>query len=292
MIELTPVQIARFHQDGFLILEHFIDPADARRVAGRFERMFRGDFETGLYPDEWNWHEGRDRPDLARQICNGWKSDHTVASLVLRAEIGRLCAQLAGWPGARLAQDNIIWKPPGAKPLGFHQDDSYNGWIDPPHMLTCWIALDDTSAAGGTIEYVRGSHKWPVSPPIKQFHAPEDYRKELRDAAAQVGLTPELVPVEVPAGGCAFHDGGTWHGSDANRADKPRRSAVSHCMSSAATFHPTKVSYIYNRYKRAGDTAMDESFFPILWTQEGDRTAFLDDYMRRGSAAGMVKAAE
>ena len=292
MIELTQPQVERFRADGFLILDRLIDPADAARVAARFERLFRGEFETGLYPDEWNWREGRDKPDLARQICNGWKADYTVASLVLRAEIGRLCAQLAGWPGARLAQDNIIWKPPGARPLGFHQDDSYNGWIDPPHMLTCWIGLDPTTAAGGTIEYVRGSHIWPVSPPIRQFHAPADYRKELMEAAAQVGLTPEIVPVEVPAGGCAFHDGGTWHGSDTNRAARPRRSAVAHCMSSAARFHPTKVSYIYNRYKRVGDTAMDESFFPILWTQAGDRTAFLDDYMRRGSAAAAARAAE
>jgi len=292
VIELTQPQVERFRADGFLVLDRLIEPADAARVAARFERLFRGEFETGLYPDEWNWREGRDKPDLARQICNGWKADYTVASLVLRAEIGRLCAQLAGWPGARLAQDNIIWKPPGARPLGFHQDDSYNGWIDPPHMLTCWIALDPTTAAGGTIEYVRASHRWPVSPPIRQFHAPADYRKELMEAAAQVGLTPEIVPVEVPAGGCAFHDGGTWHGSDTNRADRPRRSAVAHCMSSAARFHPTKVSYIYNRYKRVGDTAMDESFFPILWTQAGDRTAFLDDYMRRGSAAAAARAAE
>lgn len=295
MIELTPEQIARFDADGFLILDRFVDPADARRVAARYERLFRGEFETGLYPDEWNWREGRDKPDLARQICNGWKSDYTVASVVLRADVGRLVAQLGRWPGARMAQDNIVWKPPGAKSLGFHQDDSYNGWIDvpgSPHMLTCWIALDDTSAAGGTIEYVRGSHKWPVSPPIRQFHAPDDYRKELRDAAASVGLTPEIVPVEVPAGGCAFHHGGTWHGSDRNRADKPRRSAVAHCMSSDARFHPTKISYIYNRYKRFGDTAMDESFFPILWTDAGYRTAFLDDYMRQGSAAEVSRAAE
>jgi ectoine hydroxylase-related dioxygenase (phytanoyl-CoA dioxygenase family) len=286
MIDLSPEQIARFHADGFLILERFIDPADAKRVAARFERLFRGEFETGLYPDEWNWREGKDPPHLARQICNGWKSDHTVASVVLRPEIGRLCAKLAGWPGARLAQDNIVWKPPGATAFGFHQDDSYNGWIDvprPPHMLTCWIALDDTTAAGGTIEYVRGSHRWPVSPPIRQFHAPDDFRRELREAAAAVGLTPEMVPVEVPAGGCAFHHGGTWHGSDSNRSDGPRRSAVAHCMSSAARFHATKISYIYNRYKRVGDTAMDESFFPILWREDGYRTPFLDAHMRRGS---------
>jgi ectoine hydroxylase-related dioxygenase (phytanoyl-CoA dioxygenase family) len=289
--ELTPQQVQRFHDDGFLIVDNFISPALAERIASRFEGLFRGQFESGLHPDEWNWREGRDRPELARQICNGWKSDFSVASLVLRPEVGQLCAQLAGWPGARIAQDNVIWKPPGATPFGFHQDDSYNGWIDPPHMLTCWIALDPTSAKGGTIEYVRGSHKWPVSPPIRQFHAPEDYRKELMDAAAKVGLKPEIVPVEVPAGGCAFHDGGTWHGSDSNRDDRPRRSAIAHCMSSSAKFHPTKISYVYNRYKRVGDTEMDESFFPILWRQDGYRTAFLDDYMRRGSAAE-ARAAE
>jgi ectoine hydroxylase-related dioxygenase (phytanoyl-CoA dioxygenase family) len=142
------------------------------------------------------------------------------------------------------------------------------------------MALDPTSAAGGTIEYVRGSHKWPVSPPIKQFHAPDDYRRELKEAAAAVGIDRiDLVPVEVPAGGCAFHHGGTWHGSDTNRATRPRRSAVTHCMSADAKFHPSQVSYIYNRYKRVGDLTMDESFFPILWREDGYRTPWLEGYV-------------
>ena len=113
LTEFTPEQIARFDADGFLIVERLIDPDWAARVAGRFEDLFRGRFETGLYPDEWNWQEGRDGPDRTRQICNGWKSDYTIAGLVLRAEIGRLIASLARWPGARIAQDNVIWKPPG-----------------------------------------------------------------------------------------------------------------------------------------------------------------------------------
>ena len=286
MIQLTDDQRRRFAEDGFLILDRFVEPAQVARVVERFEPLFRGQFETGLYPDEWNWREGRDPADRTRQICNGWKSDRIFASLVLRAEVGRLCAELAGWPGARVVQDNVIWKPPGAKPLGFHQDNSYADWIDPPFMLTCWMALDATSAAGGTIEYVRGSHKWPVSPPIRQFHAPDDYRRELREAAASVGIEKlDLVPVEVPPGGCAFHHGGTWHGSDTNRAAKPRRSAVTHCMSSEAKFDAKGISYIYNRYKRVGDLAMDESFFPILWRQDGYRTPWLDGYMAGGDAA-------
>jgi len=65
-------------------------------------------------------------------------------------------------------------------------------------MTTCWIALDPTTAAGGTIEYVRGSHKMAVSPPIKQFHARRIIAKEMRDAAARWLGGARLVPVEVP----------------------------------------------------------------------------------------------
>jgi len=61
-----------------------------------------------------------------------------------------------------------------------------------------------------------------------------------------------------------------------NRADRPRRSVVAHCMDSESQFHPTNVSYVYNRYKRHGDLAMDESFFPILWRKDGYRTSWLD----------------
>lgn len=39
---------------------------------------------------------------------------------------------------------------------------------------------------------------------------------------------------------------------------------------------------IYSRYKRVGDTAMDETFFPILWTAEGHRSPFIRAYLEHG----------
>jgi ectoine hydroxylase-related dioxygenase (phytanoyl-CoA dioxygenase family) len=283
MLRITPSQVEQFQSDGFLILEQFLDASEVATAQSRFEPLFRGEFETGLYPDEWNWRDGRDPPDHTRQICNGWKSDRTIARIVLKEEIGAICATLAGWPGARIGQDNVIWKPPGGKALGFHQDDAYCRWVVPPGFVTCWMALDDTSGAGGTLEYVRGSHRWGVFPKSGHFHAPQDYRQALAEAAASLGTTFEVVSVEVPAGGCAIHAGGTWHGSDQNRTSAPRRSVVTHCLSSAARFHPTEVSSIYSRYHRVGDDTMDESFFPILWTRSGYRTPFLASYWPDGS---------
>ena len=162
MISLTQEHFDLFNRDGFVTVANVLDRAAIAKARERFEPLFSGRFQTGLYPDEWNWRMGRDREDLTRQICNGWKSDLTIASIVLRADIGKAAAELRGWPGARIGQDNVIWKPPGTKPLGFHQDDSYNKWIVPGEMLTCWITLDDTRAHQGTIEYVaaRTAGRW------------------------------------------------------------------------------------------------------------------------------------
>ncbi|CAN5312083.1 hypothetical protein BH10PSE7_BH10PSE7_21230 [soil metagenome] len=282
-IQIGPSDIDGFNRDGFVIVPDVLTAGEIEKARARFEPLFSGKFETGLYPDEWNWRMGRDAPDLTRQICNGWKSDLTIASVVLRADVGKACATLRGWPGARLGQDNVIWKPPGTKPLGFHQDDSYNKYLVPPEMMTCWITLDDTRADQGTIEHVRGSHLWPVAPPIKQFHAPDDPTTDLRVAAGDRPV--DIVPMVVKAGCAVFHHGRTWHGSRDNRGNNPRRSVIAHCISSEATFHPTNISYIYSRYRRANDTAMDESFFPILWRDDGYRTPWLDGYIADGRAA-------
>ena len=102
------------------------------------------------------------------------------------------------------------------------------------------IALDDTSAEGGTVE-----------------------------------------PVGVKADGNAFHGGWTWHGSDINRRDVARGSVVAHCMSRETRFHPTRVGYIYSPYKRLGDDTMDESFFPLTWRDDGNRSPFIDPFVAR-----------
>ncbi|MEM7423201.1 MAG: phytanoyl-CoA dioxygenase family protein [Pseudomonadota bacterium] len=276
-MELGAREIAMFQTHGFVIIERVLDRATIAAARARFEPLFSGEFVSGLQPDEWNWRPGSPA-DVTRQICNGWKADPAIADIVLRADIGRACARLRGWPGARINQDNVLWKPAGGRALGFHQDESYQTWITPSEMVTCWITLDDTSADGGTIEYIDGSHLWPLAPPIAQFHAPDDPLAEMRAAAQAAGVeTPRIVPIEVPAGSAVLHHGRVWHGSRRNGRDLPRRSVVAHCMSSAARFSDAGSSPIYGRYRRAGTDAMDEAFFPILWREDGYRSGFLAD---------------
>jgi ectoine hydroxylase-related dioxygenase (phytanoyl-CoA dioxygenase family) len=270
-------QLEAFERDGFLIVEEgFIDDDTVERLRERFDRLFAQQYETGIRPDEVNWVAGRDPEDLTRQICNGWKADPAIAEQVLAERTGRLAAELIGWDGVRLLQDNCIWKPPGTKSLGMHQDGSYLDYLVPPEMVTCWIALDDTSAEAGTITYAAGSHRWPRSPENRgEFHAPADWLAPLERARPDEDEL-RLVPIEVKAGGASFHHFNTFHGSGPNTAAVHRRAIISHLVPAEAEFHPRNVDPVYSRYRRVGDTAMDESFFPVVWARDGGRSAWLD----------------
>ena len=273
----TDEQLQHFDRDGFLVVpEGFVDDATVERLRGRFERLFEGDYETGIRPDEVNWVSGRDPEDRTRQICNGWKADTAIAEQVLSERTGRLAAELIGWDGVRILQDNCIWKPPGTKSLGMHQDGSYLDYLVPSEMVTCWIALDDTSAEAGTITFARGSHRWPRSAENRgEFHAPPDWLEPMRRAAPE-GEEVELVPVAVKAGGASFHHFNTFHGSGPNTATVHRRAVISHLIPAGARFSSDAVDPVYSRYRRVGDTTMDESWFPVVWTRDGGRSAWLD----------------
>jgi phytanoyl-CoA hydroxylase len=247
-----------FWDDGFVVVHNVIPQSVAVELRQRFEGLFRGDFESGVYPDEWHWREGISLPDAPREIVNGWKCDSLVSSVVRSPALGRLVADLMQWPaGTRLAQDDVLWKPPGAGGVGFHQDAAYISEQFRPekgNCVTCWIALDDADDETGVVEYARGSHRWPQPGTVPAaaaatatltsgagsastasvFHGQKDVHASVRQAAAARGITPdqlELITVPVPTGSCLLHHQDVWHGSRANvSSSRHRRALVAHLL--------------------------------------------------------------
>lgn len=283
-IDLSAADVAGFREHGFVIKERVLDSQFVFALQASFPRLFAGEFETGSYPDEWYWRENMSLPDVTRHMGNAWKSDLTVAQLVLSEVLARAAAMLAGWSGVKLGQDTLWWKPPQARSVSFHQDTSFMNFLDPCRTMTCWVALDDTHRDAGTLEYVPGSHLWPVTPIPSEFHARDDYRAPVRAAASQAGLTdPEPVFVEVPAGSVAFHAGEMWHGSGVNRSsERMRRSIGIHLLHPDVRFSDRKGGYIYRRYQLTGSPELNESFFPVLWRADGYRTEWIARYLESG----------
>jgi hypothetical protein len=73
-------------------------------------------------------------------------------SIVRSKELGRAVAELAGWEaGARVANDQVWAKPPGAAPITFHRDSAYFDFT-PSDVVTVWLALDSMSIYGNNLD--------------------------------------------------------------------------------------------------------------------------------------------
>ena len=282
-IHISTEEAERFAESGWLLKTGVLDSHLIEELHQRFDALFHGTFATGVTPDEVNWQFGKSDPSLTRQICNAWKADRSIARVVLDESLGGAVAQLTGWPGVRIFQDNVLWKPRGARSIGFHQDNAYIRWLKPREMISCWMPLDDTYTDGGTMEVVPGSHRWTPMEPSGAFHAPDDYRAPLNAAAAVNGVHAETVPVLATQGSISFHHGWLWHGSNHNQSDHDRRVLVLHAISSEAEFVPAYlhegVGPIYGRYRRLTDNRLDENFFPVLWHGQQGRSPGLAAYL-------------
>lgn len=276
--QLTQVQIDQFQTQGFLILEKFLELDLVEQIDDRLDPLFATQLETGVYPDEWHGRPGLSQPNATRQMSGLWRCDRTIASVSLSAEIARLNATLAGWTGGRLATDSCWIKPPNAPEVLFHRNNTAVACFNPSTMITCWIALNNVT----TLEIVPGSHQWQCSDRFQFLHAPEaDYRQPLWNAAIEAKINqPEILPVELPQGGCIFLHGGLWQGSGRNTTGLTSRSFTVSTLPVEVSFrsHSSSHGYIFSRYQKIGSDEVDESFFPILWTQNGDRTSMLKHY--------------
>jgi hypothetical protein len=127
----------------------------------------------------------------------------------------RLLAALAALYGdlACLFKDKLIFKPPGVKGYGLHQD--WIGWPGfPRSFLTVLVPLDRADADNGCTEVFPGYHKnGTLSPEDGNYH---ELSTDLIDESRGVNL-------ELDPGDIAIFGGFTPHRSAPNRSDRWRR---------------------------------------------------------------------
>ena len=94
---------SQLHSKGYVpTTSQLLSLETTAMIKDRMERLFHGQFETGVYPDEWHWRAGISKPNVTREICNSWKADRGIASIVLDEKIGRFIASVMGWPSGEL----------------------------------------------------------------------------------------------------------------------------------------------------------------------------------------------
>jgi hypothetical protein len=279
-VDLTADQIRTYREDGFLIVEDYIPPDRIELLRERLDRLFEGEFDSVVVPDEYVWKKGRDDPSLTRQLGNIWRSDPHIAEEAFSQQTARHVGQLQGVDSIRILQDMALVKPPNARALGVHQDGAYDTFIDPVEFTTVWTTLDDTEADAGTLVYLRGSHQWGKFPAVT-FHDPEDWLADFRDLVDVPEDQIEFVPIVVKAGTCVFHSPWIWHASgNSKRADVTRRTYIRILFPGDSTHHPDIKNRFYSRYFGFEEYEFDERFFPLLWSENGYRSPWVDRYVK------------
>src|ERR1051326_7533737 len=116
-------------------------------------------------------------------------------------------------------------------------------------MLTAFIPFHDCDEQMGTITMVDGSHRWREvgTDDTATRHFAErdrqDLERLLQHNAAHNGVEVTKVPMVIPKGHMSFHHCRTYHGSGANRSDRPRR---------AISLHLQDGGNEYRRFELAG----------------------------------------
>jgi ectoine hydroxylase-related dioxygenase (phytanoyl-CoA dioxygenase family) len=224
-----------FQRDGFVVLSELVLDAqqlDAMRDA--MDRVYAGDFETGVPPRADHWRPGDDRRAMRKSDFT-WKANRTIASVALSPRLGEIAAGLLQCETVKIWGDQLLWKPGGGHEeanIGWHQDYWYWRLASEPRMLTFWIALDDVDESNGCMQFIPGSHGCGLLESGNYFDRNRDAQTKALEAQ---GLAMTPISCHLRAGHASAHHCLTLHGSGPNRTERPRRSLAVHMMDGSLT---------------------------------------------------------
>jgi len=234
MMMLSKEQVDQFWEDGFLVVENLLDDEEVKTILDHAEWVASGNTE----------HISRDRlqveprvsageakaasyQDSLRKMSHLAFNDKVFESHARNPKILDVIESLLG-PDIKLYQDQFFMKPPrvGSR-QPYHQDMPLGFHIEPPAMVSCWAALNDSTIENGCLWMLPGTHKFGIIEKSKW----QEYEKQ-----SLKGDLPAERPVDLKAGSCSFHHGLILHSSRPNLTDQRRRGYATHYVSAKCRY--------------------------------------------------------
>lgn len=285
--QVTPEQIDRYRQDGFLVIDRLLDDTELaawRRdydaaVAERSDtrvphRRDRPEQLAELTPEQRAGYEYYDRVFTQKVFL--WRTSEAMRRRILDPELARLAAELEGVDAVRVWQDQALVKEPWGHPTAFHIDGPIFAF-DTPHCASVWVALDDATLTNGCLAYLPGTH---LDRSSQNAAIGTDLGALFQANPGWAGIEPRFCPV--PAGGAVVHNGFIAHGAGANMTPGRRRAMAVVYMADGATFdrpdgRSWEGSWAWSKEERAryrpGDRLDHDEQFPLVWSRTADAGA-------------------
>jgi ectoine hydroxylase-related dioxygenase (phytanoyl-CoA dioxygenase family) len=285
--QVTPEQVARYRDDGFVVLDRLLDDAElaewraafdeavAERAGSRVpHRPDRPEAVAAMTPEQRAGYEYYDKVFTQKLFL--WRSSERMGRLVLDPGLARLAADLEGVDAVRVWQDQALVKEPWGHPTAFHIDGPIFAF-DTPHCVSIWVALDDATLSNGCLGYLPGTHKVRS---MRNAAIGSDLGGLFEANPEWSGIEPRYCPI--PAGSAVAHNGFIAHGAGANMTPGRRRAMTVVYMADGATFDRADGSawdgaWAWSREERAryrpGDRLDHDEQFPLAFARAAGAAA-------------------
>jgi len=265
---LTAAQLARYRQDGFLVLPGFVPAARCQELRERALQLAREHVPSPERATVFRADGASPHAAAEYFLTSGeaircfFEKDAFDASGALRAE-AHLClnklghamhdldpvfdafsrtpelaavAADVGMEQPLLLQSMYIFKQAriGGEVV-CHTDHTYL-WTEPPSVVGFWFAIDDATTENGCMWALPGGHRLPVKARSRLDAAGTATTMEVLDPAPYP--SEGLVPLEARRGTLVLLHGALPHLSGANTSDKPRHAYTIHAIDGRAHYLP------------------------------------------------------
>lgn len=260
--QLSPQQIQQYQDNGFLVIENFLDAAELQRwrqatdeaVADRLAGP--GELTNQRGPQDYY-------TQVFTQCIRLADTNPAMHELIFDPRLGELAGTLAGVDGVRIWHDQALIKPPYGNPTAWHLDNPY--WSFTSHQaISIWVALDDATLANGCMWYLPGTHHTARFENVGIGMNMRDIFKIYPEWE-----TIEAVAAPAPAGSAVLHHGLVAHGAGANMTPRPRRAMTCGYMPDGSTFNGIRniLPEDYFTSLQVGDVLNNDQQNPLIWSK-------------------------
>lgn len=258
----SKAQVEEFRAQGFILGPRIYSEEEAEALRIRMHEILKGKRQGA---ESVRNLLGEDSDRTVFQIVNAWEADDLFGKHIYNEAICEMAAQLMDTDTVRVWHDQIQYKPSViGGPTDWHQDHPYWPIIQPPDLVSAWLALDDATVENGCMWMVPKSHLWGA------------YRNGTLGTDENFDPTPDLselpadivvekVACPVKKGQVMFHHCLTWHGSPCNYSEHGRPAIAVHFMPGHTRYEPRDGHVMQHRVDVAPGEILQGEYFPTVW---------------------------
>ncbi len=236
----APLLRSDFQRDGFVVIRNFLPAAEFQLLTDNVNRFIRDVVPT--LTDRDAFYDDRTKPETLKQLAR-MEQDPFFAEYRQHPLWTSTAASLLGEP---VQVHGVEWfnKPPATNHATPPHQDNFYFCLQPPQVLTMWLALDPIDEENGCLRYVPGSHQRGIRPHSRTqtlgfSQGISDYTSE--DIAHEVAII--ALPNDV-----LIHLGNTIHRANANRSQMRHRRSFAMVFQGASA---TRDQVAFERYLAA-----------------------------------------